>query len=81
MIIGFWTMSVGAFIFLPASLGRNYPIFLLGLFRLGTGLAILQTTANPYIIVLGPKERAAQRISIMGICNKGLEQSYMLLHI
>jgi fucose permease len=32
---------------------------------------VLQTAANPYITVLGPKERAAQRISIMGICNKG----------
>src|SRR5690606_16941720 len=32
---------------------------------------VLQTAANPYITILGPKERAAQRISIMGICNKG----------
>lgn len=71
MMIGFWTMAVGAFIFLPAALGRTYEIFLLGLFTIGAGLAILQTAANPYITVLGPKERAAQRISIMGICNKG----------
>jgi glucose/galactose transporter len=71
MMIGFWTMSLGAFIFVPAALTRTYEIFLIGLFTLGAGLAILQTAANPYITVLGPKERAAQRISIMGICNKG----------
>ena len=71
MMIGFWVMAVGAFIFVPAALSRTYEIFLLGLFSLGTGLAILQTAANPYITVLGPKERAAQRISIMGIFNKG----------
>ncbi len=71
MMIGFWTMSVGAFIFVPAALTRTYEIFLIGLFTIGAGLAILQTAANPYITVLGPKERAAQRISIMGICNKG----------
>jgi MFS transporter, FHS family, L-fucose permease len=71
MMIGFWVMAVGAFIFVPAALSRTYEIFLVGLFSLGTGLAILQTAANPYITVLGPKERAAQRISIMGICNKG----------
>ncbi len=71
MMIGFWAMAVGAFIFIPAALSRTYEIFLLGLFTIGTGLAILQTAANPYITVLGPKERAAQRISIMGICNKG----------
>lgn len=71
MMLGFWIMSIGAFIFIPAAMGRTYPIFLLGLFTLGTGLAILQTAANPYITLLGPKESAAQRISIMGICNKG----------
>jgi FHS family L-fucose permease-like MFS transporter len=70
MMIGFFTMAVGAFIFVPAALTRTYEIFLLGLFTLGTGLAILQTAANPYITVLGPKKRAAQRISIMGVCNK-----------
>lgn len=71
MMLGFWIMSLGAFIFIPAAMVRTYEIFLLGLFTLGTGLAILQTAANPYITLLGPKERAAQRISIMGICNKG----------
>jgi len=71
MMVGFWTMAVGAFIFIPAAYTRTYEIFLIGLFSIGAGLAILQTAANPYITVLGPKERAAQRISIMGICNKG----------
>lgn len=71
MMVGFLAMSVGAYIFIPAALGRTYEIFLLGLFTLGTGLAVLQTAANPYVTVLGPKERAAQRISIMGIFNKG----------
>src|SRR6476620_7544446 len=67
MMIGFWTMSLGAFVFVPAALTRTYEIFLTGLFTIGAGLAILQTAANPYITVLGPKERAAQRFSIMGI--------------
>lgn len=71
MLIGFFAMALGAFIFIPAALTRVYEIFLIGLFTIGTGLAILQTAANPYITVLGPKESAAQRISIMGIFNKG----------
>lgn len=70
MMIGFWIMALGAFLFVPAAATRTYSIFLIALFILGTGLAILQTAANPYITILGPKERAAQRISIMGICNK-----------
>ncbi|MFC5409430.1 sugar MFS transporter [Larkinella bovis] len=70
MMVGFWAMALGAFIFVPAAQTRTYSIFLTGLFTIGVGLSILQTAANPYITILGPKERAAQRISIMGICNK-----------
>jgi len=71
MMIGFWVMSCGAFLFVPAAITMTYELFLLGLFSIGAGLALLQTAANPYITILGPKERAAQRFSIMGICNKG----------
>lgn len=71
MMLGFIAMAIGAFIFVPAALTRTYEIFLLGLFMIGVGLAILQTAANPYITILGPQERAAQRMSIMGILNKG----------
>src|SRR5687768_13762530 len=70
MMYAFFIMAVGAFIFIPAAYGRTYEIFLIGLFGLGAGLSVLQTAVNPYITVLGPKESAAQRISIMGICNK-----------
>ncbi|MFN3380619.1 MAG: MFS transporter, partial [Runella zeae] len=70
MMFGFWFMALGAFIFVPAAMTRTYGVFLAGLFTIGIGLAILQTAANPYITILGPKERGAQRISIMGICNK-----------
>ncbi len=70
MMIGFWVMSFGAFLFVPAALTMTYELFLLGLFSIGAGLALLQSAANPYITILGPKEHAAQRFSIMGICNK-----------
>ncbi len=70
MMAGFWIMALGAFTFIFAAWGRAYEGFLLGLFAIGAGLAILQTAANPYITVIGPRERAAQRISVMGVCNK-----------
>lgn len=70
MMIGFWLMATGTLLFVPAGMNRAYPLFLSGLFAIGLGLAILQTAANPYITILGQKERAAQRFSIMGICNK-----------
>jgi len=70
IFIGFVIMSMGALFFIPAALTRTYGIFLVGLFSIGTGLAILQPAANTYITLIGSKERAAQRMSIMGVCNK-----------
>jgi len=70
MSLGLLIMSIGALIFIPAAYSRMFGIFLTGLFIMGTGLALLQTASNPYITIIGPRESAAARISIMGICNK-----------
>ncbi|MFN3315223.1 MAG: MFS transporter, partial [Raineya sp.] len=70
MAWGLIIMALGALVFIPAAQTRIYNLFLLGLFVQGTGLAVLQTAANPYVAVLGKPESAAQRISIMGIANK-----------
>lgn len=70
MALGLVVMAIGAIVFVPAANTRNFALFLTGLFVQGAGLSILQTASNPYISILGPIESAAQRISIMGICNK-----------
>ncbi|MBX2901123.1 MAG: sugar MFS transporter [Cyclobacteriaceae bacterium] len=70
MSVGLFIMAVGAILFVPAAQARNYDLFLVGLFIIGTGLALLQTASNPYATIIGPIESAATRISIMGICNK-----------
>jgi FHS family L-fucose permease-like MFS transporter len=70
MAIGLIVMAIGAIIFVPAAQARDFNLFLLGLFIIGTGLALLQTASNPYVSIIGPIESAATRISIMGICNK-----------
>jgi FHS family L-fucose permease-like MFS transporter len=70
MSLGLFIMAIGSLIFIPAALSRTFWLFLAGLFVQGTGLALLQTASNPYIIIIGPMESAAKRIAIMGICNK-----------
>ncbi len=70
MMTGLFIMAAGALFFIPAAITRTYGLFLTGLFIMGSGLALMQTAANPYITILGPIESAARRISIMGICNK-----------
>jgi len=70
MSFGLWIMAIGCLIFIPAALSRTFTLFLTGLFVMGTGLTLLQTASNPYITIIGPRESAAKRISIMGIANK-----------
>jgi MFS transporter, FHS family, L-fucose permease len=70
MSVGLFIMAIGAILFVPAAEARNFDLFLVGLFIIGTGLALLQTASNPYATIIGPIESAATRISIMGICNK-----------
>ncbi len=69
MTTGLGMMAAGTLLFIPAAITRLYPLFLLGLFVQGAGLTILQSASNPYVTMLGPRESAAKRISIMGICN------------
>ena len=69
-MIGLWILGLGALLFIPAALRREYNLFLVALFTMGTALAILQTVANPFVTIIGPIESAAKRISIVGICNK-----------
>ncbi|MCL1850977.1 MAG: sugar MFS transporter [Bacteroidetes bacterium] len=70
MALGLIVMAIGSLVFVPAAIQRSYLLFLIGLFTQGAGLALLQTATNPYVTIIGPIESAAQRISIMGICNK-----------
>lgn len=70
MALGLLVMAVGCLVFIPAANMRAFPLFLTGLFVQGMGLSLLQTASNPYISIIGPIESGAQRISIMGICNK-----------
>ncbi|GAB3101319.1 sugar MFS transporter [Lysobacter terrae] len=70
MALGLFLMAIGAVVFGQYTTARVYSGAVTGIFVIGAGLAILQTASNPYISILGPIEGAAQRIAIMGICNK-----------
>ncbi|HEY8878928.1 MAG TPA: sugar MFS transporter, partial [Roseateles sp.] len=71
MTAGLGVMALGALCFIPAAKSGLYPVFLLALFTLASGMTLMQTAINPYIVCIGPRESAAMRISIMGLFNKG----------
>ena len=71
MTLSLGVMAVGALLFIPAAKSTNYGFFLLALFTLATGMTLMQTAINPYIVCIGSRDSAAMRISIMGLFNKG----------
>lgn len=70
MSVGLGMISLGCLMYIPAAQAQSFALFLSAQFTLGTGLTLLQTASNPYIVKIGPEETAAVRISIMGILNK-----------
>jgi len=64
ILIGLALYATGALLFYPAALSEKFWFFCLGLYILTFGLAFLETAANPYILALGPKETATQRLNL-----------------
>ncbi|MBA6262929.1 MAG: sugar MFS transporter [Colwellia sp.] len=71
MALGMATMMIAGLLFIPAAQTQIFALFLFAQLVMGSGITLLQTAVNPYVVRLGPEESAAARISIMGILNKG----------
>src|SRR5437016_2688018 len=61
MVAGLLTMTMGAFLFIPAASAASYPLFLTALVILACGITGLQVAANPYVVVLGQPNTACSR--------------------
>jgi len=70
MMVAFFVMALGMFLFVPSSNSVSFPLFLVALFVGGIGNTLLQGAVNPYITIIGPLDTAAVRMSLMGIMNK-----------
>ncbi len=64
IITGLVLYAVGAFLFWPATFIQTFEFTLLCLFIIACGLTFLETAANPYSSVLGPKETSEQRLTL-----------------
>ena len=88
VLLGLGMFVAGAFLFYPASITMNYFHFLGALYILAGGLSILETSANPYIIAMGPEETGTRRLnfaqsfnpigSILGVV---LSKFFILSHL
>jgi len=63
IILGLLLFALGTFLFYPASVTRSFVFFLAALFVIASGLAFLETAANPYITVLGDPSTSTHRLN------------------
>ena len=64
VLTGLGLASVGGLLFIPASNLLEFLPFLVALFVLAAGMSILETSANPFVIAMGPEESATQRLNL-----------------
>lgn len=64
VLTGLGLAAIGGLLFIPAAELLVYEFFLLALFVLAAGLSILETSANPFVIAMGPEESATQRLNL-----------------
>jgi FHS family L-fucose permease-like MFS transporter len=64
ILMGLALYAIGAFLFFPAKMTGSYVPFLLAYFVLTCGLSFLETSANPYILTMGPEENATRRLNL-----------------
>ena len=69
MVISLFVMVVGALLFIPAANLVSFPMTLLAIFVLATGVTGLQTSANPYVSILGPERSAPARLNLAQAVN------------
>jgi FHS family L-fucose permease-like MFS transporter len=63
VLMGLCLYGAGALLFLPAAQASQYYGFLIALYVIASGLAFLETSANPLIAVMGPADSADQRLN------------------
>src|SRR5262245_31876531 len=64
MVAGLVSMAIGTLLFVAAATSASFPLFLLALVVLATGITGLQVAANPYVVVLGKPETASSRLDL-----------------
>ena len=69
IVVGLVVAAVGAVLFYPAARLPSYPLFLVALFVLASGITLLQVAANPYISLLGNPAGAHTRLNLAQALN------------
>src|SRR5580698_6342841 len=69
MVVSLFIQVVGCLLFVPAAKAVSFPLFLSAVFVVGAGVTALQTSANPYVAILGPEHSAPIRLTLAQALN------------
>jgi FHS family L-fucose permease-like MFS transporter len=69
MVVSLFIQVVGCLLFVPAAKMVSFPLFLFAVFVVGAGVTALQTSANPYVAILGPESSAPVRLTLAQALN------------
>jgi len=64
IVLGLVLAAIGCLCFYPAASMNSYPVFLIALFILASGITLLQVSANPYVSLLGDTRTASSRLTM-----------------
>ncbi len=64
IILGLALYSSGTMLFYPAGQCASYGFFLFAIYIMAAGCAVLETTANPCVLSMGPAATATRRLNI-----------------
>lgn len=69
MVVSLFIQVAGCLLFVPAARLVSFPLFLTAVFVVGAGITALQTSANPYVSILGPEHSAPVRLTLAQALN------------
>ncbi len=69
MVVALFIQVVGCLLFVPAAKTVSFPLFLTAVFVVGAGITAIQTSANPYVAILGPERTAPIRLTLAQALN------------
>lgn len=69
VLVGLGVYVIGALLYVPACVSQSFWLYIVGIFIVAGGCAVLETTCNPYVLALGDKETAVRRLNFAQMFN------------
>ncbi len=69
VLVGLGVYCLGALLYVPAAVAQSFWTFIVGIFVVAGGCAVLETTCNPYVLALGDEATAVRRLNFAQMFN------------